>query len=692
MRPRLALPLTIVVTALLVMLVLVPVAGATKSPQPSLSPDEKALMTAISEDYAYDLTDRLSSFDFPFLGEVVSGTAEDSYASEYVAEEMRDLGLTGVKVESFDLVGWEFGDALVEVTSPESKLLTHVRSIDGCPGTPGGGPVSGELVDAGQGRRQDFAAIPGGVTGKIVIVERTMAMFYGVPAIHEAEQWGAAAVLLYSPVEPAALNQDCAHADLPALYVTADDIAYLKGLLADGPVTVAVTSPVTVNEDAEGHAVYGFIRGSVYPDEYVAIESHIDHWWAGANDDNSGIGSSLAIAKAVLDSGIQPKRSLVFMFFTGHESATGGSKDSHWDWATGPYFFFTELHPEWAPRIVEALCADGVGEESSGFFVETTPDLKDLLTKAAHDSQIDRLMTTYVFTPVSSFDSWSYYWAGTPAMTTYQFELNSILDMLGYHRDLLYGMDQIHAEYLAADARFRGLAAWRLAQADILPHRVMAESQEELTYVNWLKSAVPDADVGELKATLTSFQEKAADWQAYTNGIKHPTRDEAITVNTKTLAVLGAVTRALWDQDVGLYNAEPGWNSISKFEQYQHDIPQVKAAIKALGKGDGPAALQALHGVITMDWGADVSAAGYESTLDIFYSTPYLNWATGAMPWITNVHAEYDAIAAKVAAGETDFTAEADSLRVKLAVTYQKMGEKIAEVNEKFAAGAALLD
>ena len=650
-------------------------------------------MTAISQDYAYDLTDRLSSFDYPFLGEVVSGSAEDLAASEYVAQEMRDLGLTGVTLESFGLVGWEFGDATVKVTSPVSRLLTHVRSIDGCPGTPRGRPVRGLLVDAGQGRRQDFAAIPGGVNGKIVIVERTMAMFYGVPAIREAKQWGAAAVLLYSPVEPAALNQDCAHADLPALYVTAEDIDYLKGLIANGPVTVEVTSPVTIDEDAEGHAVYGFIKGSTYPDEYVAIEAHIDHWWAGANDDNSGIGSSLAIAKAVLDSGLKPKRSLVFMFFTGHESATGGAKDSHWDWATGPYFFFTELHPEWAPRIVEALCADGVGEQSSGFFVETTPDLKDLLTKAAHDSQIDKLMTTYVFTPVSSFDSWSYYWAGTPAMTTYQFELNSILDMLGYHRDLLYGMDQIHAEYLAADARFRGLAAWRLAQADILPHRVIAESQEELTYVNWLNSAVPGRRRGpaEGDARRASRARRPTGRPTPTGSRTRRCRRRRRSTPRRS-AVLGAVTRALWDQDLGLYNAEPGWNSITKFEQYQHDIPCVKAAITALGKGDGAAALEALHGVITMDWGADVSKAGYESTLGIFYSTPYLNWATGAMPWITNVHDEYDAVAAKVAAGDTDFAAEIASLQAKLAVTYQKMDEKIAEVNEKFAAGAALLD
>ena len=136
MRPRLAPPLTIVVTALLVMLVLAPWAGATTSPQPNLSPGEKTLMTAISQDYAYDLTDRLSSFDYPFLGEVVSGSAEDLAASAYVAQEMRDLGLTGVTLESFGLVGWEFGDATVRVTSPVSRLLTHVRSIDGCPGTP----------------------------------------------------------------------------------------------------------------------------------------------------------------------------------------------------------------------------------------------------------------------------------------------------------------------------------------------------------------------------------------------------------------------------------------------------------------------------------------------------------------------------------------------------------------------------
>ncbi len=49
------------------------------------------------------------------------------------------------------------------------------------------------------------------------------------------------------------------------------------------------------------------------------------------------------------------------------------------------------------------------------------------------------------------------------------------------------------------------------------------------------------------------------------------------------------------------------------------------------------------------------------------------------MPWITNVHDEYDAIATKVATGGTDFIAETASLQAKLAVTYQKMDEKIAQ-------------
>lgn len=82
--------------------------------------------------------------------------------------------------------------------------------------------------------------------------------------------------------------------------------------------------------------VVAFIEGSTQPDEILVISSHLDHLgmsgdtiYNGADDNGSGTSALLEIAQAFNNAkkdGFAPKRSILFLHFTGEEQGLFGSK------------------------------------------------------------------------------------------------------------------------------------------------------------------------------------------------------------------------------------------------------------------------------------------------------------------------------------------------------------------------------
>lgn len=85
-----------------------------------------------------------------------------------------------------------------------------------------------------------------------------------------------------------------------------------------------------------GQNVIGYIKGTELPDEVVVVSAHFDHLgkigrdiYNGANDDASGTAAAMEIAHVLSKAaanGIQPKRSILFVLFTGEEKGLLGSK------------------------------------------------------------------------------------------------------------------------------------------------------------------------------------------------------------------------------------------------------------------------------------------------------------------------------------------------------------------------------
>lgn len=115
-------------------------------------------------------------------------------------------------------------------------------------------------------------------------------------------------------------------------FYSSHDIDQAKG-------TENYAQPMVLNikgKEVQSENIAAYIKGSVFPNEYIVISSHLDHIGIkdgkinnGADDDGSGTVALLEIAEAfkmASEAGQGPKRSLIFLHVTGEEKGLLGSK------------------------------------------------------------------------------------------------------------------------------------------------------------------------------------------------------------------------------------------------------------------------------------------------------------------------------------------------------------------------------
>lgn len=98
---------------------------------------------------------------------------------------------------------------------------------------------------------------------------------------------------------------------------------------------ISVSRDVLKKEET-GANVIGFIKGAEKPNEAIVISAHYDHLGVengqikyGADDNASGVAAVLEIAQAysnAVEKGYKPKRSIVFVAFSGEEKGLWGSR------------------------------------------------------------------------------------------------------------------------------------------------------------------------------------------------------------------------------------------------------------------------------------------------------------------------------------------------------------------------------
>ena len=607
-----------------------------------LSPEEKGILSEIDYDLVWEELEYLTG-----LGEKVAGSIEEENAQIYVKEKFEAMDLDLVTWEKFPTKSWIHYGTTLTITSPVTEPVSATTYGDSHSiwGTEAGVPyywgnaddgttLIGPVADAGKGTDADFNAL-GDLSGVIALVERDDELL-GWPNVplEEADEHGAAAVVFYGyygsfPLSDG-IKQDVVGGSIPAISISIDSADRIKALLASGDVELTITGRADLvdYEHADSVNVAAYMVGSKYPDEYVIFSAHIDTWWAGASDDNSGIACVLEYARLFSEaraSGLYTnERTLVFCSVGAEEY--GGPDDTWYNWLIGSYEW-VKAHRDVVDRTVVDLNLDmaSIKKTSGRYWVEQSPDMNTFVKEAIDDLGLTGAVTYY--NPQYSWvDAWSFHAkGGTSAVNVfwvanqdelYHTQLDDmdlaspeplkiVLDMytlLGLRADgaLTLPFDMTHmvdyaAGYLADDAT--------AASKDCDYFDAASEALEEL------RSSI--AATNDYAAMLAEAYAAATD-----DAQRAAIEGEAGALNDVLYAARKIVN--VWTMGEG--GTMGSWDVFPREHQHSNDIGAINAALSALNRGRVNNALSALETVYSMEWGHLSSPEVYNTILSWMYN------------------------------------------------------------------------
>ena len=368
MKSKMFLTLTIALIISMSLIAFTPIYGA-KPPKALLTEEEIAFAEAVGVgEYAYEINEiyawQYGEFEWPEgsgkeAWRIAGSDAENAYA-DYLVAEMNTIGLEDVAKEPFDVHAYNYGGASVQVISPVLGDEWLACGYSGLPGTPPEG-ITAEIAYVGLGTKYDYEGKD--VEGKLVLVDVSEEDMYWLQYPHyEAELHGAIGMVVtwveYGLLEGSVVTHDSeCRRTIPAVCISHENADYLKSLVAsEDSVEVKIWCDAEVDLDGTSYNVYGYIPGSTYPDELIVIGDHYDKYWYGASDDGSGVARLLGVAKAFVDSGYQPLRTLVFV---AHGAEEYGWSDTEFAWAIGAWYTIYEQHPEWVGKTLAYFNLEG---------------------------------------------------------------------------------------------------------------------------------------------------------------------------------------------------------------------------------------------------------------------------------------------------------------------------------------------
>jgi aminopeptidase YwaD len=208
--------------------------------------------------------------------------------------------------------------------------------------------------------------------------------------------------------------------------------------------------------DVESTILSGVLKGSLWPEERIALIGHRDGPIPpAANDNGSGIGCQLEIARAL--SKLKPKRSIEFIFSTAEEGSAPGA------------WHFVQANRERMQNIKAVINLDmfatggrlniadqGKWHDTDHF--EFTPWLIELLETTADEMgyHIGRM------TAETTSEETRFLMAGVPAVWIYKW------DDYYYHSEL-DSPEKLDPNSLKAVSDIVAIAMWRMANQERLP-------------------------------------------------------------------------------------------------------------------------------------------------------------------------------------------------------------------------------
>ena len=391
-----------------------------------------------SPEYLQHVVERLASIGSHPRGFRVAGTPEEREAVTFIAGEMRSLGLENVVKEPVPVDGWRLQEAYVELAE---GTRVEAASFGGVAGT-GARGVTGELVRVGRGGRKQLDRLD--VGGKIALVEWQVQRLWPYHVGLELGLRGAKAMVLYVPEggpfyqAPNALGtfDGIWHAEgPPCVTIRREDAPKL-----DGRVRVVLRAP---RKPSTGWNVVGELPGRRRGAPTI-VAGHHDGWFEAAFDDATGVALTLELARAFVEAGVRPERTIAFVSHTAEEY---GIAESAYDWCYGAWYQVVAEHREWATGSPFYLNVEGSGRPDV-FTLDVPPELTGWIRRHCRAGERDGLLPHgwKLARPNTWTEVWPFLAAGIPGINVSTF--TDEFDRTEYHTQYDTA-DKVDFRYLA---------------------------------------------------------------------------------------------------------------------------------------------------------------------------------------------------------------------------------------------------
>lgn len=434
-----------------------------------LSELKRIQQAALASDYAYKQVAHLSNN----IGPRLSGSLQAQRAVEYVAGEMRRLGLD-VRLEKLMVPHWVRGIETADLVefpgqAPDTTQKIVLTALGGSVATKPEGLTAEVVVVANFDELQALGREK--VAGKIVVFnypfDRKMAAEgFGGEAYGQAVAYrggGPSAAARLGAV--AALNRSAGGAEfrlphtgatryakdapeIPAAAVAAEDAELLANLTREGKVRMHLTLTPQRLPDAPSYNVIADLKGSEHPEQVVIVSGHLDSWdlGTGAIDDGAGVAVAMQTAQLLKQLNLRPKRTIRFIAWMNEENGLVGGRT------------YAQDNASEIANHVAAIESDRGAGHPLGFEAKAKPEILPLLapvSKVLQTSGAGLLkLTDDTEADISPLAA-----AGVPAFGLWQ-DTRTYFD---YHHTAADTLDKIEPHELAENAAAMAVLAYALA-------------------------------------------------------------------------------------------------------------------------------------------------------------------------------------------------------------------------------------
>jgi carboxypeptidase Q len=425
---------------------------------------------ALASDYAYTQVAHLCNN----IGPRLSGSRQAAQAVEYVAGELRRLGLE-VQLEKVMVPHWVRGvetGELIEFKgqAPNTTQKVVLTALGGSTSTPAAG-LTAEVVVV-----NDFDELRAlgreRVAGKIVLYtaryDKQMAASgfafdaYGQAVVYrgngasEAARLGAVAALVrsvgsadYRLPHTGALRYADDAPRIPAGAVASEDADLMAYLARQGRLRMHLTLTPETLVDVESYNVIADLKGSEHPEQVVIVSGHLDSWdlGTGAIDDASGVGVAMQVANLMQQLHLKPKRTLRVVAWMNEENGLMGGRTYARDFAAQVTNHLAAIESDSGPGH-----PTGISGHAGNRAIEMLEPLAQLLL--SQGAGIVRQTQAAEGADVSPLDA-----AGVPTFAP----LQDVRRYFDYHHTAADTFDKVNPRELAENAAVIAALAYTIA-------------------------------------------------------------------------------------------------------------------------------------------------------------------------------------------------------------------------------------